>query len=182
MGIHIEVGTVIGFVYKSDSFQIYKLKTEQKTIKVRSSNVLPLITKGDHIRVTGSFAVDERYGEQLHVYDVSHAPLSIDLIYDFIMQGTGIGKAIASRIIAAFPDILVEVLEKKDVDALTSIERITRATALVVINQWHVHAGKVALIPFVESVLENAPVAQRNRIKASVKKSYEFYKGNTVEK
>jgi exodeoxyribonuclease V alpha subunit len=182
MGIDIEVGTVIGFVYKSDSLQIYKLKTGKKTIKVRSSNVIPLVTKGDYIRVTGSFVVDESYGEQLHVNDVSYVPLSIDLIYDFIMQGTGIGKAIASRIIAAFPDNLIEVLEKKDVDALTNIERITRATALVVINQWHAHAGKVDLIPFVESVLENAPVAQRNRIKVSVKKSYEFYKGNTVEK
>ena len=182
MGIHIEVGTVIGFVYKSDSFQVYKLKAENKTIKVRSSNVQPFVMKGDHIRVMGDFVIDDRYGEQFHVHDVSHVPLSNDLIYDFIMQGTGIGKAIASRILSAFPDTIIEVLENKDIEELTKIEGITRATALVVINQWHAHAGKVALIPFVESVLENAPVAQRNRIKSSVKKSYEFYKGNTVEK
>ena len=179
---HIEIGTVISFLYKSDLLQIYNLKTENKTIKVHSNIALNFVTKGDHIKVKGNFVVDELYGEQLHVYELSHVPLSISLIYDFIMQGTGIGKAIASRIIAAFPDNLIEVLENKDVEALTNIERITRATALVVINQWHVHAGKVALIPFIESVLINAPVVQRNRIKASVKKSYEFYKSNTVEK
>tara|TARA_R110000737_G_C14624193_1_gene494254 strand:+ start:6207 stop:8405 length:2199 start_codon:yes stop_codon:yes gene_type:complete len=179
---HIEIGTVISFLYKSDLLQIYNLKTENKTIKVHSNIALNFVTKGDHIKVKGNFVADELYGEQLHVYELSHVPLSISLIYDFIMQGTGIGKAIASRIIAAFPDNLIEVLENKDVEALTNIERITRATALVVINQWHVHAGKVALIPFVESVLTNAPVVQRNRIKASVKKSYEFYKSNTVEK
>lgn len=182
METHIEIGTVISFVYKSDSLQIYKLKTENKTIKVHSNNVLTFAEKGDHIKVKGSFVFNERYGEQLHVSELSYVPLTTSLIYDFIMQGTGIGKAIASRILSAFPDTIIEVLEKKDIEALTKIEGITRATALVVINQWHVHAGKVTLIPFIESVLKNAPLAQRNRIRASVKKSYEFYKGNTVER
>lgn len=182
MGVRIEVGTVISFIHKSDSLQIYKLKTENKTIKARSSDVQSFVTKGDHIKVKGSFVFDERYGEQFHVYGLSYVPLSTSLIRDFIMQGTGIGKAIASRILAAFPDRITEILENKDVDALTRVKGISKATAHVVVNQWHAHAGKVEIIPFVESILKNAPIAQRNRIKASVKKSYEFYKGDTVEK
>jgi len=177
-----EIGTVTRLVFETKKLQVFSLKTHKSTIKVRLSDIQHRVEKGDHISANGMLVNDDNYGLQLHAENIRHTPVTHDLLTDFLLQGTGIGEAIARRVIAAFPQDLVDVLENKDVDALCTVERVSRALACVMVKQWHENAGKVALIPFIESILINTPVTVRNQIKQSAKVSYAYYKEKTVEK
>jgi exodeoxyribonuclease V alpha subunit len=177
-----EKGTVTGLVYESRVRQIFNLKISTSTIKVLIVDAQQRVAKGDHITVIGNMVVDVRFGKQLHAEKIKQTPVTHDLLVDFLMQGSGIGKAISERVVRAFPEKLVQILENKDVDILCSIERVSRASACIMVKQWHENAGKAALIPFIESILINAPATIRSQIKQSAKQSYAYYRSQTVEK
>ena len=177
-----EVGTVTRLLFEDATRQIFSLKTDKKSIKVLLSDDQQRVEKGEHVTVDGELINHDDFGQQLHATKITHTPVTHDLIADFMMMGTGIGKAIAERVIKAFPTNLVDVLENKDVESLCSVERVTRATATVIINQWHKQAGKAKLIPFIEGILKNAPPTVRTRIKRSAKLSYAHYGEDTTDK
>lgn len=176
------IGTVTRLVYQDEHRQIFSLKTKKDSMKILLSDMQYRVEKGEHITVEGFFTEDGSFGQQLNAKHITHSPVSHDLMLDFLMQGTGIGKAIAERVISAFPINLVDILEQKNIDALAGVERVSRATATVILNQWHKQAGKAKLIPFIERVLTNTPVSTRARIKQSAKKSYAYYGEDTAAK
>lgn len=176
------IGTVTRLVFQDEHRQIFSLKAKKDSIKVLLSDMQYRVEKGEHITVEGFITEDESFGQQLNAENITHSPVSHDLMLDFLMQGTGIGKAIAERVISAFPTNLVDMLEQKNIDALAGVARVSRATATVILNQWHKQAGKAKLIPFIERVLSNAPISTRARIKQSAKKSYAYYAEDTAAK
>jgi len=175
-------GTVTKLIFQSDKRQIFRLKTENSSLRVLLDDTDQHVEIGQHIAVDGTFNIHDKFGEQLYANQIKHIPVSNDLISDFLMQGIGIGKSITERILKAFPNNLVKVLEKKDIESLCAIDRISRASATVMVNQWHSQSGKEKLIEFIEEVLKKATPTNRNRIKISAMKAFAFYKEDTVDK
>jgi exodeoxyribonuclease V alpha subunit len=175
-------GTVTKLVYQSSKRQIFHLKTLKSSLRVLIDDIEQRVEIADHVSVEGVFNIHEKFGEQFHAKLIKHSLISNEMIVDFLMQGTGIGKSIAERAARAFPDNLTEVLEKRNIDKLSGIERVSRASATVMVNQWHQKNGKAKLINFIEDVLKNANLKNRNRIKNSAMQAYAFYQDDTVEK
>ncbi|MGB0835399.1 MAG: AAA family ATPase [Psychrobium sp.] len=175
-------GTVTKLVFDSEKRQIFRLKTVNTSLRVLLDDVDQKVEVGEHVTIDGALVVHHEFGEQLHAEQITHTPVTHDLIADFLMQGSGIGKSIADRVLKAFPNDLAERLERRDIDALCSIERVSRASATVIVNQWHQQSGKAELIQLIENVLTNAKISDRKSIKHAALKAYGFYKAETVEK
>ncbi|SFC36954.1 ATP-dependent DNA helicase [Pseudoalteromonas denitrificans] len=175
-------GTVTKLVFNSEKRQIFRLKTVGTSFRVLLDDADQRVEIGEHVTIDGALVVHHEFGEQFHAEQITHTHVTYDLIADFLMQGSGIGKSIADRVLRAFPNDLVEKLEHRDIDALCAIDRISRASATVIVNQWHQQSGKAELISFIEGVLSNAKVIDRKHIKQAALKAYGFYKDETVAK
>jgi len=180
--MHQATGTVTRLVFNSDKRQIFRLKTVDASFRVLLDDAEQSVEIGEHITVDGALVSHQEFGEQFHAEKITYTPVTHDLIADFLMQGSGIGKSIADRILRSFPNDLIERLEHKDIDALCTIKRVSRASATVIVNQWHQQSGKAELISFIEGVLSNARIIDRKQIKQAALKAYGFYKDETVVK
>lgn len=176
------IGTVTNLVFDSAKKQIFRLKTVDTSLRVLLDDASQRVEVGEHVTVDGALAIHHKFGEQLHASQITHTPVTHDLIADFLIQGSGIGKSIADRVLRAFPNDLVERLDRKDIDSLCAIERVSRASATVIVNQWHQQSGKAELIQFIDGILTNAKISDRKSIKHAALKAYGFYKAETVEK
>lgn len=173
-------GTVTQLFFQSAKRQIFRLKTADASWRVLADNADLRVSTGECVTVGGAVIIDRKFGEQLHAQQITHTTVSHDLIADFLMQGSGIGKKITERILKAFPSDLVERLEQRDIEALSTVQCVSRASATVIVNHWHQQAGKSELIPFIESVLKNANVGDRKNIKQAALQAYSFYASTTV--
>ena len=107
----------------------------------------------DHIHVVGIAEQHHKYGEQVVANEISHCPISIDLLKDFLTLGSGIGDKIAERLIIRFGDELVNLIENRDIDKLSSVNKVSKSLAITICNSWHKQAGKLKLIQFILTIV-----------------------------
>jgi exodeoxyribonuclease V alpha subunit len=176
------VGVVNNIIFQTDSLQIFNLVTETDNVKVSVDKKSKHALEGEHLSISGEVIHCERYGAQLHVDKVERVAVKGSLIKEFICQGIGIGEATARRLMKVYPDNLIELLENRDIRALCSIERVSQAMAIVIVNNWHKQSGKASLISFVDNVLEGSSPQIRQSVRASALNAFSIYESDTVEK
>ncbi|MBU2969232.1 ATP-dependent RecD-like DNA helicase [Pseudoalteromonas sp. C2R02] len=177
-----QTGTVTKVHFESDDIQIFAVKSLGKKTRVRLEDKHLRVAVGDHVVVEGSVNVHDTYGEQLHANNITYIPVTNELLADFMTSGTGVGPVISKRLLRAFPVTLIELLEKRDIDTLCTVERVSQGLALVICRNWHKQNGKAQLIEFMDGVLKNTPPSSRRRIKNAAKSAFDFYHEETVKK
>jgi exodeoxyribonuclease V alpha subunit len=180
--MHSAIGTVKKIIYASHEKQIISLATKDKSIRVLFSEEWMHVEKGDHIRVRGQLTNCLRYGQQLISKEVDYTPVTHELISDFIRSGTGVGNATSERLLSAFPEDLIHKIQLYDIDALSSIPRISKALATTICNNWRSQGGKIELIQFMDNVLNRASAKNRSRLRRAARKAFAVYQEDTVEK
>ena len=175
-------GTVSKIVFEYKNKQVIVLNTEQDSIQVVITNANLYVEKNEHIHVRGKLIKHAIWGDQIHADEIDCTPVTHEILADFLMTGVGIGPAIAKRLMSHFPDELLTLIESDNIDVLSSIPRISRTVATVICNNWRKQSGKVQLLEFMDSVLQNTPVSYRKRLRQVAKKAYAFYGEDTVKK
>ncbi|AWB57428.1 ATP-dependent RecD-like DNA helicase [Colwellia sp. Arc7-D] len=175
-------GTVSKIVFEYKNKQVIVLNTKQDSIQVVITNANLYVEKNEHIHVRGRLIKHAIWGEQIHADEIDCTPVTHELLANFLMTGVGIGPAIAKRLMSHFPDELLILIESDNIDVLSSIPRISRSVATVICNNWRKQSGKVQLLEFMDSVLQNTPVSSRKRLRQVAKKAYSFYGEDTVKK
>jgi exodeoxyribonuclease V alpha subunit len=175
-------GTVSKIVFEYKNKQVIVLNTKQDSIQVVIKNANLYVEKNEHIHVRGKLIKHAIWGDQIHADEIDCTPVTHELLADFLMTGVGIGPAIAKRLMSHFPDELLMLIESDNIDVLSSIPRISRSVATVICNNWRKQSGKVQLLEFMDSVLQNTPTSSRKRLRKVAKKAYAFYGEDTVKK
>ena len=174
------IGTVTNVIYSSKDRQIVNIKTRLQTIRVLINNSLDHVEAKDHVHIVGVTHKHINYGEQVIAEQIKHCAVSTELLKDFLKSGSGIGEKIAGRLIEKFGNDLIYLIEKKDIDKLSSVNKVSKSLATTICNSWHKQAGKLKLIEFINNIMANASSSVRNRIMKIAKKAYTFYGENTV--
>jgi exodeoxyribonuclease V alpha subunit len=175
-------GTVTKVHFESDDIQIFAVKSLDKKARVLFKDKHLRVAIGDHVLVEGDVNEHHKYGEQIDANNITYIPVTNELLADFLTTGTGVGPAISKRLIGAFPDTLIELLEQRDIDTLCTVERVSQALALVICHGWHKQKGKAQLVEFMDGVLTNTHLSDRRRIKNAAKSAFDFYQEDTVNK
>jgi exodeoxyribonuclease V alpha subunit len=176
------IGTVSKVIFERGKKQIIELRTKRNSIQVLFNDANLHVEQHDHIYVEGEFLNSKIWGAQIHASEVDYTPVTHELLADFLMAGVGIGKSIANRLISYFPHNLLNLIETKDIAAISSAPRVSKAVATVICNNWHKQLGKVELMKFMDSVLINTPASARQQLRQVAKKAYIFYGDDTVKK
>lgn len=182
MGIHSVTGVVTKLLYESTARQVFNLKTTDSTMRVFFDDPILRVNKGEHVQLCGAVECHQQYGEQFNAKQLTYSPLSDDMLKDFLMQGSGIGKAIAEQVMAKFSDNLIEILETKNIEELQQVKYVTRALAIVLTNQWHEQQGKAHLLAFMDGMLKNTNAQDKKSIIMSAKRAFNFYGEETAQK
>lgn len=175
-------GSVAKIIYTSPEQQVINVKTKSNSIKVLINKHLDYVEVRDHIHIVGIKERHQKYGEQVVANEISHCPISVDLLKDFLTLSSGIGGKIAERLIIKFGDDLVNLIENRDIDKLSSINRVSKSLAITICNSWHKQAGKLKLIQFINEIMVNQTTSSRQEIVKIAKSSYSFYGEHTVDR
>jgi exodeoxyribonuclease V alpha subunit len=178
--MHECVGLVKKILFESKDFQILSLLTEKKRVRVKMFG--EYVTEGENISVSGVSEHSERYGLQLNANSFERVRVQNSLLKEFICEGNGIGEATANRLIEAYPDSLIDLLDAKDYRSLSAIERVSQAASIVIINNWHKQNGKAKLVEFVDGILNKVSPKLRASIRRSALKAFAIYNEETIEK
>lgn len=117
-GITLEqlAGVVENIIFENsdNGFVVFKLKADQKTtaITVLANATAPLV--GEQLELSGDWITHVKFGQQFKARTVKRvAPTSLQGIERFLASGVikGIGKAMAKRIVDAFGQESLKVLE-----------------------------------------------------------------------
>lgn len=174
-------GVVSKILFETPGTQVFRLRSGRKSLRVKVSSD-NRVSLGEQIKISGSLRQDERYGEQIEALQVAIVAVTSTMLRDFLTAGTGIGPAIADRILAAYPNNLIELIEQRDILALSSVAYVSEASARVIVNTWHAQAGKAALMRWVDQLIKNARGAAHRAVMQAARKAYHFYGEATVEK
>lgn len=125
-------GSVERVVYRNDKNQytVLEINTGEELITVVGS--LPYVSEGEELHVYGSWTSHLSYGEQFKASAYEHArPATTEAMLKYLSSGAvkGIGPATANRIVTAFGNQSLEVIEQEP-ERLTQIRGISKAKAL----------------------------------------------------
>lgn len=144
-------GTVAKIVYQRDRFCIVRLNLDPKG----AVSVLGEFPEGtaEHarVRVTGEKSKNAKYGEQIRASSVLVvSPRTLDGLTAYLGGGSfrGVGRALAERIVAAFGDETLEVLDRKP-EKLRKVKGVPKDVADKLAEEWakkrQVHDLMIAL-------------------------------------
>lgn len=119
-------GFIEGILFKSDEtgYVVAKLNSNNKEITVVGT--VPFLREGQHVKLTGETKIHKQFGQQFSISGCEEIlPTTIDGVEKYLASGIikGIGPVTAKKIIEAFGDKTLEVLEN-DIERLKSIEGI----------------------------------------------------------
>lgn len=108
-------GTVEDIVYKNEDtgFAVIELASDSELITVVGT--LPLVGEGEELTLNGRYVHHPTFGVQFKAQLCERKlPASANAIYKYLASGAvkGIGPATARKIVDAFGDDTLEVLEK----------------------------------------------------------------------
>ncbi len=154
-------GTLEHITYHNEHnhYTVARLKTGSPKTSVTVVGFLPEAVVGEMIRLTGKWAMHQKYGQQFR-FDAAEIllPATVDGIKNYLTSGIlkGIGPSIAEKIVQKFGDETLVVIEDQP-EALTQVEGIGEKKAALIHNQWASHHRVKAIMQFL----------QKNGIKAS---------------
>ncbi len=131
-------GTVESVTYHNENsgFTVLELSTDTELVTVVGA--MADVAPGEQLRVTGSWTVHASYGQQFHADACERVlPTSAAAIYRYLSSGAvkGIGAATARRMVDAFGEKTLEVIEHEP-QRLATLRGISEAKALKISEEF----------------------------------------------
>ncbi len=117
-------------------FTVLELNTSQELVTV--VGVLPEVNEGEDLRLMGKWDVHPAFGQQFRAEMCErYLPATAAAILRYLSSGAvkGVGPATAARIVEAFGDRTLEILEKEP-ERLAEIKGISRAKAEKIADEY----------------------------------------------
>ena len=141
-------GAVENIVYRNEENGYTVLEIENEDENITAVGVMPLVTAGDSVILTGTFTEHKSYGRQFaaQTCEVVRPTKSADILR-YLSSGAvkGIGAATARRLVDAFGDSTLDVLEN-DPERVAALKGISRDKANDFSNQLQANQSVRALM------------------------------------
>ncbi len=148
-------GEVIRVTYESEQtgFRVLRVAVEGKELPETVVGVFPAAPPGTHIRATGKRVEDRRHGEQFKAETVLPlAPSTLTGLERYLGSGLvpGIGPAFARRIVEAFGEQTLEVLDRRP-ERLREVPGVGAQRLKSIASAWSQHRDVGAIMVFLQS-------------------------------
>ncbi len=130
--------TRVAFSNPDNGWSVIRLKVEGRVADVTAVGTLPGVREGEHLRLSGSWKQDRRYGEQLAVEScIPVAPGTQAGMERYLASGMveGIGPVMAARLVGAFGLDTFEVIEEHP-ERITEVEGIGPKRKAQILAAW----------------------------------------------
>ena len=134
------VGTIERVIFKSPDtgFTVFALKVNAHEL-VTVKGFTGQLHQGSQVVVRGTWASHPKFGRQLEAQEcVAHLPTTADGVQKYLSSGLikGIGPKYAERLVAAFGDQTLEIIDK-DPERLMSVEGLGHKRLEAIVKAWH---------------------------------------------
>ena len=148
-------GEVVHVTYENEStsFRVLRVQVEGCNETKTVVGVFPPAPAGTHIRATGTLVDDARHGEQFKAVTLlTLAPSTLEGLRKYLASGLvpGIGPAFAKRIVDAFGDETLQVLDQSP-ERLREVPGIGRSRAGSIARAWSDQRDVGAIMVFLQS-------------------------------
>lgn len=175
---HLEIidGVVERIIYwnEQDGYAVISLKPEDSTEEVIAVGELMGAVPGEGLRLWGRWQRQSRYGKRFVVENyVTRLPASVKAIENYLASGLikGIGPVYASRIVGAFGEKTIEIIDKHP-ERLLEVEGIGEKRLEQIKSAWYAQLRIRELMLFL----------QEHGISAALgKRIYRFYGDKSIE-
>ncbi|MCH2045167.1 MAG: ATP-dependent RecD-like DNA helicase [Saprospiraceae bacterium] len=170
-------GTLEHITYQNteNGFTVAKLKLEENKSLVVVVGIMMGVQIGEMLICHGEWKEDKRFGKQfsLQSFEVE-IPATVNGIKRYLGSGlvSGIGPALAERIVEAFGEDSLEVIEKEP-EKLRSVQGIGKHKLKRIIQSWKEQKDIRGLMLFLQNYSISPTYAQ---------KIYKVHEGNSVNK
>ncbi len=143
----------IRFRNETTFYTVAELAVAKQKNRVTIVGVMPAVTPGQTIRVTGSWVAHPRYGQQFKVSNYEAIlPATVEGIKQYLQSGLipGVGPALAESIVACFGADTLQVLSAAP-ERLTEVAGVGQAKAAMIRAAWQEHHLLKALMDFLQA-------------------------------
>ncbi|UCD77375.1 MAG: ATP-dependent RecD-like DNA helicase [Desulfobacterales bacterium] len=144
----------VTYFNEANHYTIARLKPSLLDTGVTVVGYLTGVSAGETIKVRGSWETHPRYGQQFKVksFDVT-LPAEVDGIRKYLASGIikGIGPSMANRMVKAFGNNTLEIIEKNP-EKLLEVEGIGEAKAAMIRSAWQEHHTLRGLMMFLQQM------------------------------
>jgi exodeoxyribonuclease V alpha subunit len=143
----------ITYVNEGNGYSVFRIRPEGESDSVVAVGISAPRVPGEELELCGAWAVHPRFGIQFQFSDCRPLlPATIDGIKKYLGSGLvkGIGPVVAQKIIDAFGESALEVLENNP-ESLLDIRGIGRKTLDSIKQSWEAQRGVSAVMRFLQS-------------------------------
>jgi exodeoxyribonuclease V alpha subunit len=158
-------GEVVRITYESEEsgFRVIRIQVDGEAAERTLVGVFPPAIPGTRVRATGKLVRDPKHGEQLRVETLlAIAPATLGGLERFLGSGLvkGVGPAFAKRIVQAFGDQVLDVLDREP-ERLGEVPGLGKERAAEVRRAWESHRAIGAIMIFLQSHGASPALASR---------------------
>lgn len=151
MELELIYGTVAAVVFQNpeNGYSVIRLKTQDQEV-VTVVGTVPMVAVGERLSITGKWGSHASYGRQFEAEVLERLmPESTDEILTYLSSGIikGIGEKIAAKIVTAFGDKSLEVIENDPVE-LSRVPGISLSKAKEISESFRRQVGMRRLLEF----------------------------------
>ncbi|MGD8367923.1 MAG: AAA family ATPase, partial [Desulfobacterales bacterium] len=149
-------GTVEKVLYQQaeSHYTVFRIRVRRTGTFVTVTGTLPFPAPGEALRIEGRWKAHPRYGQQFSAESIESAPphTAADILR-FLAGGAtpGVGPATAGRLVSAFGDRTLEVIETEP-EKLGQVEGIGPTRAAAIHQSWRERRGLRQVIDFLSEI------------------------------
>jgi exodeoxyribonuclease V alpha subunit len=158
-------GEVLRITFENDDtgFRVLKVAVDGRADKLAVVGAFPRVSIGSKIRVRGTFVRDARFGEQFKAAQVLElAPTTLEGLERYLGSGVikGVGPTYAKRIVAAFGEATLRVLDGTP-ERLREVPGLGKSRIDSIVRGWKEQAGLREAMVFLQGHGASPALAMR---------------------
>ncbi|HEX7505915.1 MAG TPA: helix-hairpin-helix domain-containing protein, partial [Polyangia bacterium] len=158
-------GTLERIVFSGSSgeFTVVRLKVAEQAEPVTAVGTLLGLPVGAHLRATGYFENNPRFGRQFRIVSYTElSPQTLDGIKRYLGAGLikGIGPEFATRIVARFGARTLEILDERP-ERIREVPGIGHSRAMAIKKAWDTQRGQREVMVFLQGYGVSPALAAR---------------------
>jgi exodeoxyribonuclease V alpha subunit len=143
----------VAFANEETGWSVVRFEVEGRRGLVTAVGLLPGVRPGEHLRLTGRWETDRRFGEQFKFSGyLPVAPSTLAGMERYLASGLirGIGKVMAGRLVARFGLETMEVIERTP-ERLEEVEGVGPARRALICGAWNEQRAVRQVMLFLQS-------------------------------
>jgi exodeoxyribonuclease V alpha subunit len=153
----------ITFENNDTGFRVLKVAVEGRKDRVALVGAFPQVSVGARVRARGAWTIDKKFGEQFRAASVTELrPSTLEGLEKYLGSGVikGVGPTYAKRIVAAFGEASLKVLDETP-ERLREVPGLGRNRIEAIANAWREQAGMREAMVFLEGHGASPALAMR---------------------